>query len=659
MDFSRGLYDDAVIQYRNAIKKDPHNGEAYYRLALAEQRRGNMTQALKVIVTARDLLPNREDIQTQSANFEMEAYLADSTHPAKLYQDLQQAAGRFLARDPKSYEGIRIKALLAWTDGELKSAIEFFREADHSKPGQADLIASWCQTLFQNGQFQEGERRAFDAIRAQPGSGAIYDVLANEYYARHRPADAVNIVRMKAANNPARIDYALQLASWYAGSGERGKMKAELDRLIAHPEMFPNAQLAVGDFYANLQNWDEAIRLYQEGAAAYPRSRIAYLKRLCDAWLAEGKLPEAAAIAREIVRSAPRDEAARAVNDSLAVSGVQPERAKAALEDLGELVRENPRDPVWRFTYARALMDTGDLDAASRQFQETLKARPDFFPSRLALARIGQTKGDYRQTLEQTDEILKYRPDLLEARLLRIAGLIGTERYGIARAELAVLAKDYPGNSEVQFQFASADLAQLKFDEAESRLEKLASIKELRPRALEGLTAVYKASNRSDKAYSMLSAELVRSPDSDAVRSMTAEAALRSGKYDEAFRLYQELVQRNPRSATFRKLLGAVYQVKGDIPAAIVSYQKAIDLAPKEPSMLSALADALRIAGRKTDAIVAYRRLLEISPDNTFAMNNLAFLLADGGTDLDKATELVERWVTCRNLLRKSKRSLT
>ena len=33
--FASGKYEDAVLNYRNAIKKDPKSGEAFYRLALA------------------------------------------------------------------------------------------------------------------------------------------------------------------------------------------------------------------------------------------------------------------------------------------------------------------------------------------------------------------------------------------------------------------------------------------------------------------------------------------------------------------------------------------------------------------------------------------------------------------------------------------------
>ena len=599
-DSSVGLFDDAVIEYRKALQKDTGNGQAFYGLGLAEGRRGNTLQALKALTAARDLLPDREDIQTQLVSIEMATYLADPTHPNRLYEDLQRGAERFLAKNAKSYEGIRTKALLAWTDGKLKDAIELFQAADREKPGHADLIASWCQVLFQDGQFEEGERRALGLIRAQPHFRPIYDGLAGAYHSRGQRNKALDIIRMKVANNPDRIEDGIQLASWYSRYGDKEKMKAELDRLV---DIFPNARLNVGDFYFDLQDWPEAIHVYQEGAGLSPRRRIDYLKRLCDAWLAQGNVQEAAKDLNEILKVSPQDDLARVVNDSLLVSNGSADKAIPALNDLGDIVRRNPDKPVWRLTYALTRLKAGDVDGAAREFHETLRLRPDLLQPRIVLAQIAQQKGDYRQTLQYADEILAVRPDLLEARFQRTAGLIGTRQYGVARLELTSLVRQIPDNPEVEFQLASLDRAESNFRGAEARLRKLAENSQTRSRALKGLIDVYTASNQRDKAYEMFSTELAMHPDSEEMRSTTAELALRAGKYDDAFHLYQELVQRYPQSALYLKLLGGASQLRGDMPAAIASYEKAVALAPSDPATLSVLANALVLVGRANDAI--------------------------------------------------------
>jgi len=643
--FAAGRLADAFLAYRKAIQKNPRNGEAYYRLGILEQRSGALSESLSSFTAAANLLPDREDIRTQLARAEMTVYLADSAHPARLYDDLTTTAAKLITTPPTSYEGLRIQALLAWTDGRLKDALELFRAADDRKPGQADLVASWSQALFQDGQFGEGERRALDLIRTQPRFGQIYDVLSQAYSLRRQPADALNIVRLKVANNPDQISYAIQLASWYSGSGDKQKVKGELDRLLANPAKFPDAPLAVGDFYASLRDWPEAVRLYRKGAADSPKRRVVYLKRLCDAWLAQGNLEEASKVTAEILKDDPKDDAARLVNDSVEVSSVNGEKRGEALKDLGNLVKANPDKAAWRFTYASALLRAGDTDAAAREFRATLKDRPDLLPARLALARIDELKGNYSECLQFSDDILGAQPDLLEARFLRISALIAARRYQVARLELAGLEKQMPANTEVQFQMASLDTAEAKFHEAEIRLQKLSENDQSRIRAVQGLASVYAESNRLDLAWSLLSAELSRDPNSELIRSAAAEIALRSNRYNDALRLFGELVKGDPQSARYRMSLGAAFQLKGDMGHAIACYEKAVELAPGDPAVVAALADALRVAERPTDAIAQYRRVLSIEPDNVYAMNNLAFLLGETGGDLEEALGLASKAV--------------
>src|SRR5271170_4816530 len=50
--FAQGKYDDAVLQYRNAIKKDPKYAEAYYRMALTGLRQNHFTAAYQLLKRA-------------------------------------------------------------------------------------------------------------------------------------------------------------------------------------------------------------------------------------------------------------------------------------------------------------------------------------------------------------------------------------------------------------------------------------------------------------------------------------------------------------------------------------------------------------------------------------------------------------------------------
>ena len=423
--FKAGKYDDAALNYRKAIQKDSGFGEALYQLGLTELKRKNLRDAYTALTSASQLLPRRPDVQVALADLVLRVYMADKRRPARYYEQLTELSEQLLARDPNSFDGLRIKGNLAWSEGKLAEAAATFAKANASKPMEPNLVPVWTQVLFLDGRAAEGERLAQEFLQGHKDSGQMYDVLFRYYRSQNRLVDAENVLKSKVNNNPAEIDYALQLAAYYAATGKPVLMTATL-RSLSDAKVFPDAFLKVGDFYGARQSWPDALRQYEEGAKANPKQRIVYLKRITDAWLAQGKGEEAAGVIHEILREQPQDENARAVNASLLLKNGKVEESLNTFQDL---VKISPDNAVWRFSLGRALVAKGDLDGARVQFQESLKRRPDFMPARLALADVNRLKHDYRETLRYANEALAVDAKLLQARLLRSAGLIGTQQY--------------------------------------------------------------------------------------------------------------------------------------------------------------------------------------------------------------------------------------
>src|SRR5579859_2497394 len=66
--YSEGQYEDAALNYRNGIKKDPDFAEAHYRLARAEVKRGNGSEAFNEFRRAVALAPDRDDFRVDLAD---------------------------------------------------------------------------------------------------------------------------------------------------------------------------------------------------------------------------------------------------------------------------------------------------------------------------------------------------------------------------------------------------------------------------------------------------------------------------------------------------------------------------------------------------------------------------------------------------------------
>ena len=638
--FKSGKNEDAILNFKKAIQKDQRFGEAYYRLALAELKAGTPRDAYAALTTANNLLPDCSDVKVTLADLLLLSYASDKTRPAAFYTQLKKLADELIARDPNSYDGFRIKGDLAWSDGQDKDAEQFFRKANAAKPMTPDLVVSLVQVLFREGQSEEAEQLALQLIQAHKDAGLIYDVLYRHYRSQNQPPQAENILRTKVTNNPGQIDYALQLAGFYAALGKREQMTATLQQLLEDPKTSARARLKVGDFHAAMHDWPQAVRLYQEGIRIDPDNKTTYLRRIADAWIFQGKGVEASNVIAEIRKDRPGDDSAKAVNASILLESGVPDKIKAGVNDLQELVKNQPENPVFRYALGRGLLLKGDPDGARAQFQELLKRQPRHLPSLINLAELSLTKRDYSQALKYADTALAVNPRLTQARLQRATALTAQGNTSAGRTELTSLANDDPQNIQVQFELAALDVTEKKYPQAEVRLQKL--YEKSRFVALTGLVDAYLAQDQTDKAIARLIVEVGKSPKIPYVRTMLAEVYMRARKYDLALEQFNQAQNLGDRSGQLLMRLGRAYEFKGDMGRALANFEAAKQLAPQDPLTLRALADAQQITGSKSEAVLNYRRILALNPDDANTMNNLAYTLLDTGGPVDEAKALVE-----------------
>ena len=655
--FEAHKYDDATIQYRKAIQKDPNFGEAYYRLGLVEMERDRGAAAYEPLFRAVQLMPQNETAKIRLADVTLALLVAGQYRSRALYEQIDKLADQLLEKNRNSFDGLRLKGSLRLLDRHPKDAIALFEQANRIQPMRPDLVEIWVQALFQERRIDEGERLARELIARDKTFRAIYDVLYRQYISAGRAADAENILKTKIANNPNDANSLLQLARYYASAQNPSAMNSALERILSAPKNFPDARLQVGNFYASLGQWDQAFRQFEEGSRSSSPSnqkktsgqeidRLGYQKRMADSLLAQGKKDEARQLVDMILKDAPKDEDARRIRASLLLDAGGAENVTAAVAELKALMgvtQSQSNDIRLRSLLGRAYMASGEFAAARNEFQQVIGLRKDDIPSRFALAGISLNEGKQDEAVRYADEILAIDATNGAASLLKATAMTDAGYYGSARSELRKLQRDYPKSREVQFQFGLLAVAEKQYGEAETIFRKLNEAGAGDKSSVVGLVSVYSAQNRWDRAIDLLNEDLKKSPGSAAIRQLMATTAARAGKYDLAATEYQNLLAKHPKSIALRIQLGEVYRLKGDLNNAIAVLQPARALAPKDPNPVMLVASFLQKAGRYKEALGEYQHVLELRPDHPFVLNNIAFLLAESGGNLDEALRYAQR----------------
>ena len=342
----RARYADAELNYKKATQKDPAFGPAWYQLGLLYLRTARTADAYSTLSRAADLLPNREDVKVTLADLCMAVYIADRRRPALMYKRVETLADQLLAKNAKSYAGLRLRGHLAAADQKYADAEDLYRRANEINPMQPEVVMAWTQVMFLDGRGEQGEQLASQFMEKTKTYLPIYDLMYQHYIQSKRIDEAENILIARKANNPkdpgAAPGVGRVLRRPFAGRRNESCFAGVAGR---SPDVSEGASPGGGSVF-QVQRWDDALAQYTLGTQGNPKDKIVYLKRTADLWLAQGKGEQADHVVDEILAVQPGDAAAMGVRASLLLAKPTPENVAKAVTMFQGLVDKDPDNPV-------------------------------------------------------------------------------------------------------------------------------------------------------------------------------------------------------------------------------------------------------------------------------------------------------------------------
>jgi tetratricopeptide (TPR) repeat protein len=659
--FARGKFKEASIMYRNALQKDQRYGPAYYHLALTDLKLARIPNALGELRRAIELIPKDQPEHLDAEVRLAEIYVA-FTRENQFLTEVDGIIKDLLQRDANSYDGHRLSADLDFVraqtslhDGHadqaqklLVDAIAEYRKAISIKPPGTAIRIQLARALAGDRQFAEAEQIYRQLIDQDKTLIQAYNELYRLDLAQGKTADAEQILKAGAANNPKQLAFLLSLASHYSALKRHDDMVATLNQIKGHAKDFERAYLVVGDFYFRNGDLTEALNQYKEGIAADPKQKTTYQKRMIEILMRQNKRTEAADINSAILKDNPKDTDARGLQATLLLDRGEVQKAISELQSVVNAAQDNF---VARFNLGRAHVARGEWEQARQQFTEAIHLRPDYLPARLALAQLqvmqAHSPSEFDLALKSVDEILQIDKKNSAARMIQAAALMGEKKYAEARQVLEAMQQANP-NADIGFSLGMLAMRQGNMKEAEDIFRKDFTAHPQDARALVGLVEVMAAQGHFEQAMQVLQGELAKNPNRNDLRVALGNLAVRAGNYDLAINQFQTVLNGLDKNSKARGdiyfRLGETFRKKGDSSAAIQNLYKAKELLPVNSMVVEELALALQYSGRKPEARDAYEQAIKLDPQNGVALNNLAFLMADAGYgDLDTALTYAQR----------------
>ncbi|MEM7352817.1 MAG: tetratricopeptide repeat protein, partial [Acidobacteriota bacterium] len=256
---------------------------------------------------------------------------------------------------------------------------------------------------------------------------------------------------------------------------------------------------------------NEAVKAYNEGAAAYEARDLAKAKELflkavaadaalpqpylvlADLYLTEGAHQEAAEAAEQFLALQPGDRNAQ----MLAYEAYQELGNQAKIDELRSILGETEAAPqlaIQVFNEGAIANQKGDLNTAIEKFKASLELDPNLAEAHAALGAVYYNQQQYDEALASIGKTLELKPDHLGARRTRfLVHDARNDRTAADEAMASYIEVDASGAAQLLYQRADLDFRAGERALARIALTKVLELDPEMPRAHYTLGLIYSA----------------------------------------------------------------------------------------------------------------------------------------------------------------------
>jgi tetratricopeptide (TPR) repeat protein len=590
--FAADRFEAAVIEYRNALKKEPRWAEGYIKLGDAYAALGKAEDAYRAYAGANQLTPGNT-----RAYLGMGKLLLD----AGMFNEARLRAELVLDRDARSVEALML----------------------------------YGRTLVRESRFADAIG-AFNTVLAIDNRPAAYEGLGKAKLGAGDTAGAEKAYRAGVTDNPRSVEARVTLGQFLLAANRTREAEQELLQAVKLNPQDELANRAAASLYVTTGR-RAAAEPYLKTAAARPRQKLRSSLALADFYITDHRLSEASAALQPAARDTAMGTAAKVRLAEIEYE-TSPESAHRALD---RLLKKTPTGEGWALK-ARFLNREGKQDEALVAARAAID-----LDRRVALAHyiagtIELERKNYDEAEHAFREVLQLNRMTSEAttQLARTRLAEGHPDEAIALAESAGPSPD------ARLTLARALIADGQIDRARNELRRLQSDQPASSESAILLGSLDFQSGDLPAARAHATQALRLAPDSVEALMLSARLALAADDQQAAETYLAQAIERDPATFDGHTLLSQIYSARGDFDRARTTLESLAAHAPQSAEARTAVGLVLQAAGRDSEARKWYEQAITLQPDEPIAAHRLSRLYTSDGSSPDAAVRLGQLAVT-------------
>ncbi|HTV01346.1 MAG TPA: tetratricopeptide repeat protein [Luteitalea sp.] len=617
----------AVLEYRNAIEKEPTLGAARVKLAEVYERQGNGAGALAEYVRAADLLPNDAAVQVK-AGFWLGG--------AARFDEAKQRADRALRLQPKNADALVLRANALASLKDLDGALEQMQQALSLDP-RSQFRSNLGVIEAARGNLAEAEAAFRQAVLSDPKSVAAQVALGQFLWGAGRAQEAEAAFKAAVqldASNPLPNRW---LAAYYLRTN-RGAEAEPYFRKVTELLGTADATVALADYYLSMSRPDDARKVLEklgENPQYWPLSRV----RVADILHTQGKKAEALAAVDEVVGKHPTLVGGHTVRGRMLLAA---NRADEARTEAQAALKLDPRSVESLFLLGQVEEKRQDLAAAATAYTDLLKINPRASAAQVRLALVQMQRNDLSAAMQMAEQAATAQPDNLQPRLVLARALLARGEVDRSTTITQQLLRDAPNSAVVQNQAGMLALARNDVASARAAFGKALQANPALVEPLSGLVSLDLQARQPQAARARVEQRLTQAPRDPLVLLLAGRTWGATGDAAGAEQYLRRAIEADPSNLEAYGQLGQLYLAQRKMDQALGEFEQMATKQPKAVAPRTMAAMILQSQGKDDEARRRYEQIVGMDPRAAVASNNLAWMYASRGEQLDRALQLAQ-----------------
>ena len=650
--FEQGQYKKSELEIKNAIQEDPNIAEAYFYLALVDEKNKKFKAMRKNLLEAVRLDPDSEAAQLKLGKVFL------------LFNELDEALKQvdiLLTKNPEQLDALSLKASIFLRQEKNDEALKLVDQVLQKDAGHIDAVSLKTLVLMKNKAFDEALALLTPVLKNNENNISLH-VLKMQLDSQKGDVDMLVADYEKLVElGPDDIKVKVALANIYLKANKVKQGEDLLRSLQQSHQGVVETELALLNYLYSVDSEDglNQLDIFVKNNKENITSLTIYSKWL----LSKNELSRGKKLLNSIISQ--NDEKARdEARLILAKLEISQKSFDKALEYIDSVERDNPSNQnakllkaqvlfaTEKFSDAKIVVETilwqkpdmdqalsllgsiylvqGELDKAYANYKEALKISPKNLAALSYIVRKEVREEHVDYAIELLERTLKYLPSQLNV-LTQLIELYGNKKEW-DKVDKYIERVSTHKNGDVLSAYLSAK-ALYKKDECAKAVVAYAELLEKSPwvkDALIDMAQCYSVLKQEAKMDNYLNGFIKKHPNMIATYLLKSQMMMRSKQYKDAISFIRHALKNNSLDAgQLNARLGRLYAIVGDKNAEYTAYVDGLKSAPNNTGLLMQLA-AYYEQGKVFDkAVEQYKKILLINSRHNVAKNNLATIYLD------------------------------